>query len=475
MPLFCPSREAIADRVFALAAVFALMLAHTVRGDEPSTKPPDRDVREEHAYTLGVQAYVYGYPIVEMYRTRFQRVQDPKNPARVPLNHFSHARRLRGPDDRGVVSPNNDTLYSSAWLDLAHGPIVLHVPEAGDRYRVFQFLDFYTNNFASVGRRTTGNGAGDYAIVGPGWSGKLPTGLKRIDSPTNAVWLLGRTLVDGLDDLPAVHALQDRYTLTSLAARGKKNVEVPTPNPKHAPYDATDPLRFFEFLTAGLSENPPPAREAALLALFEPIGVAPNKRFAVNLLDPATSRGLRRAVEAGRRIVEAGPAKPPAPVNGWQFPPRNIGKFGDDYLLRANTAMKLLAALPPEEAVYLTAESDAQGRPLTGKHRYRLRFEKSQAPPAEAFWSVTLYRLPERFHAANALDRYSIGDRTAGLQYGKDGSLEICIQHAKPAKDRMSNWLPAPDGAFCLTLRAYLPRKELLDGTWKVPPVQRLD
>ena len=455
--------------------LLCLFLQSPVAFTEPAAPPPSPEqLREELAYTLGVQAYIYGFPVVEMYKTRSLRVNDPKQDE-ATLNQFIHFRRLRDHRDRAVVSPNNDTLYSSAWLDLAPGPVVLSVPDAGGRYRVFQFLDFWTNNFASIGKRTNGSGAADYAVVGPGWQGDLPRGLKRIDAPTNAVWLLGRTLVDGPDDLAAVHALQDQSTLTPLAAWGKTNPPPTAAPPKPIPFDLSDPLKFFEFLNAGLRENPPPPRDAGLMALFGPINVGPDKPFRADQLDAATAQGLRRAVETGRRLVEAGPVKSPPPVNGWHFPPRNVGNFGDDYLLRATTAMKLLGALPPEEAVYPTAQTDDHNQPLDGMHRYVLRFEKGQAPPADAFWSVTLYRLPDRLLADNPLGRYSIGDRTKGLAYGTDGSLELYIQRDSPGKDRESNWLPAPEGPFCLTLRAYLPRKELLAGTWKVPAVRRVD
>src|SRR5262249_55561183 len=183
---------------------------------------------------------------------------------------------LRGPGDTKVVFPNNDTLYSSAWLDLSQGPLVLHVPDTGDRYFVMQFMDFYTNNVAFVGKRTTGTKESDFAVVGPDWKGRLPAGLKRVDSPTNGVWLLGRILVRGKDDLPAVHALQDRCTLTPLGAWLRK--EKPTPFiPKTEPpaHDLSEPLNFFRFLNLALTENSPPAREAALMSQFGQVGVGP--------------------------------------------------------------------------------------------------------------------------------------------------------------------------------------------------------
>jgi hypothetical protein len=430
--------------------------------------------REEQAYTIGVQATIYGYPLVEMYRVRPARVSDPANKNRAHLNQFSHGRRLRDPTDTQVVFPNNDTLYSSAFLDLAAEPVILHVPDTNGRYHVFQFMDFYTNNFAHVGKRTTGTKGSDVAVVGPGWKGTLSAGLRRIDSPTNAVWLLGRTLVDGKEDLPAVHALQDRYTLTALSAWGKKEQPAPA-DARSAPpaYDLSDPLKFFEILNAALSENLPPAREAALMSLFAQVGVGPGKGFTISELDPAVAKGLRRAIEKGRQIITAAPIPGPKPTEGWAAPLPHIGRFGDDFLYRAVVVQSLLAALCPEEAIYFQTYVDDQARRMNGQHRYVLRFEKGQLPPVEAFWSITLYRAPEGLLAANPIDRYSIGDRTKGLRYGPDGSLEITIQQESPGADKESNWLPTPKGEFYLGLRCFLPRQEITAGLWKPPSVKR--
>jgi hypothetical protein len=457
------------------AAALAWLSALAAAGDLGKAGKPagTEQLREELAYAVGLQAYVYGFPVVEMYRVRYRHVSDPNNPERTPLNRLRHARRLRDHTATAVVSPNNDTLYSSAWLDLAREPVVLSLPDAGGRYFSFQLIDAYTNNFAHLGKRSSGTDQGDFAVVGPGWKGTLPEGLRRIDAPTNVVWLLGRTLADGEDDLPAVHALQDRYALVPLSAWGKK--EPPPPAGEVLPpADPSDPLGFFAVLNVALRENPPPAREAALVGLLARIGVGTDQVFAAGRLDPATARGLRRAVETGRRLVAAD-LDAAAPVNGWRYPPREVGRFGHDYLGRATVAAGLLAALSAEEAVYPTAFTDGEGRPLHGSHRYIFRLEKGQAPPVDAFWSLTLYRLPERLFAANPLKRYAVGDRTRGLKYGADGSLEIAIQHDPPGKDREANWLPAPEGPFCLTLRGFLPRKEMRDGTWRAPPVMRVE
>lgn len=447
-----------------------LLLTSSALAQDNSAKPLTAEqAREEHAYTVGVQAYVYGFPVVEMFRVRHARVFDPANKNRVPLNQFAHRRQLLDHTYKLVVSPNNDTLYSSAWLDLSSEPIVLHVPDSKGRYVSFQLMDFYTNNFAHVRADTVGK-EGKAGIVGPGWRGTLPAGVARIDAPTNAVLVIARTLVDGKEDLPSVHALQDQYRLTTLSGRPARSSR-----PEPLPYDLSDPLNFFVMLNAGLRENPPPAREAALMSLFGKIGVGPDRTFHIEKLDPTTARGLRRAIEAGKQIIATADPGGLTLPGGWLLPPKEIGNYGDNYLLRAHVAMKGLGALSPEEAVYLVTTVDDQTRPLDGRYRYVLRLGKGDAPPVKAFWSLTMVRLPERLFVENPLGRYAIGDRTRGLQQGADGSVEIYLQHESPGKEKETNWLPAPKGLFDLTWRAYLPKGSYHDGAWRPPAVKRVE
>lgn len=439
--------------------------------------PPEpisaEQAREEYAYTLGVQAYIYGYPLVEMYRVRHKAVFDPANKNRTPLNQFRHMRALFNHTAATVVAPNNDTLYSSAWLDLAQEPLVLEVPDTQGRYYVMQFMDFYTNNFAYVGKRATGTKPGRYAITGPNWHGALPKGLRQIQAPTNAVWLLGRTLVDGQDDLPAAHAIQDQYRLTPLSAWHKKARPDSAPAAPPPAYDPGDPLRFYEWLDNALSENPPPAREAALMSLFGQIGVGPGKAFQAASLDQPTANGLRRAVDVAPRLLASLSSGQPA--NGWQAFLAHTGRFGDDYRYRAYVAKTALASNSPEEAYNYSIHLDSQGEPLNGNRKYVVRFEPGQLPPVEAFWSLSLYRFPSLFFAENPLARYSLGDRSRELRYAKDGSLEIYIQQTSPGEDKASNWLPAPVEDIALVLRCYLPRPAISNGAWIPPAVIRVE
>jgi hypothetical protein len=453
--------------------VFLLFASSSFAQERKERQLTAEQLHEEEAYSIGLQAYIYGYPIVEMYRTRYIRVWNPASKGRAPINHFRHAQQLVDHNYKDVVSPNNDTLYSSAWVDLSREPLILHLPDTRDRYHVFQLMDFYTNNVASVGKRTTGTKEGNFALVGPGWRGTLPEGIKRIDSPTNEGWLIGRTLVDGPKDLPAVRALQQEYTLTPLSAwRKSGRIKEPEEKPVPPPHEVSNPLSFFLFLNLALRANPPPAREAALMSLFGRINVGPDKTFQQERVDSATAKGLLRALRVGNEMIAAASDRLRVPVNGWLWPPAGIGTYGDNYLLRAEVARTALASLSPDDALYISGIVDDRGETLSGKHRYVLRFEKEKLPPVDGFWSITMYRLPQRLLVDNPLQRYSIGDRTEGLKQGTDGSLEIYIQKDSPGKEREPNWLPAPAGDFTLMLRTYVPRKPMLDGSWKLPPIK---
>lgn len=458
---------------FVGIAVLTIGLSRISAQEEATPPLSPEQAREEYAYTIGVQAYIYGYPLVEMYRVRYTRVFDPHQKQRVDLNQFLHFRQLRDHTATTVVGPNNDTLYSSAWLDLAREPVVLDVPDTDGRYYVMQMLDFYTNNFAYVGKRATGTKAGSFALVGPGWKGELPDQVTRIDAPTNAVWIIGRTFIDGQEDLPIVHAIQDQYRLTPLS-NWRRPDQPKAPPPLSLPaYDTSEPLKFFEFLNVALRENPPPSREAALMSLFGQIGIGSEKSFKASELDPPAARGLRRAIEQGQRIV-ASSAWRGKPANGWTAPLAHVGRFGEDYLFRAATAKYALAANSPEEAHNFILEAVGK-EPLHGSRKYRLRFEKGALPLVNAFWSVTMYHAPSGFLVQNPINRYSIGDRTKGLRYAPDGSLEIVVQHQSPGEEMEVNWLPAPAGEFALSLRCYLPSPAIYEGAWQPPPLRRVE
>jgi hypothetical protein len=432
--------------------------------------PTSADIAE-----MARRATVFFFPLYEMWRTRWNAILNPGNPRRTTENMFGHARMLADHRSRAVTTPNNDTLYSSAWLDLSQGPLVLTVPDTADRYYSLAFMDAWTNNFAYVGRRTTGTRTGRHFVAGPDWSESPPPDHGLIHAPTNLVWLLGRTLVDGPQDLSAATALMQRYT---LAPSGDPRLPSSLARQDTAvPADPGDVAAFFDIIRRAWVGNEAPSRDQPELEVLAPLSsLWMPDRTAPTTGDPWPALATGHA--DARRAIRGGPALGGgAARNGWTVPPRTLGNFGTDYGLRAVVALTGLAALEPAEAMYMTANVDSEGRPLDGINRYSMRFERGALPPVDAFWSLSMYELtPEgrAFFADNPLNRYAVGDRSKHLRYGDDGSLELYLQKESPGSERQANWLPAPTGRMRLTLRAYQPRADLLDGRYAPPQVRRV-
>ncbi len=437
------------------------------------------DWRGEYAYTLGEQAYVYGFPYLYNARLRHQWVTQERDPETVPyaaVNHFWHARRLMDASYRDGGCPNNDTLYSLAWVDVSTEPVVLSHPDMGDRYFTFELAGITSDNFDYVGQRTTGSQAGHFAITGPGWEGELPDGVRRTaQAPSPWVLVLGRTLVAGEEDVPEVRALQEQYRLTPLSLFGKEGHTLPARRDVLEPVDpAKDALAPWKTLNAMLAENPPPAHHEVLLRQFAEIGIGPG--LDVELQPEIVKRSLVRAATTGMPLLKQQMLSGDWArlVNGWRYPPPQIGRFGDDFLKRAaDQSLVGITANDPAEAVYLLCYDDADGDKLsTG--RYRLRFAPGNLPPVEGFWSLTAYGEDMNL-IPNDVRRYSIGDRTPGLVHDSDGGLTLHLQAESPGSGREANWLPTPEqGLWFVILRMYRPRPRVVDATWECPPLERL-
>ena len=455
-------------------------------------------------------AYIYGFPPYEMTRLRLLAFGQPRSGKPARPNALLHARALTTPTTGRVTNTNADMLKSSAWLDLSRGPLAIHAPDAADRYYSLALMDVFTNNFAVLGRRAAGAAAADFFLVGPQWLGAAPMGMTMIRAPTNAVWALVRIMVDGPDELPAVHALQDQFSIS--APSGPVSETAPASldplSPPASSFDSGKPLAFFDVLNVVLTENPPPARDKAVLDRLRTIGVGPSLRFNRPDFTPPQLDALRRGLASAREAIRgqsglrpngpppagpshwpsdallaqlrgstsASPAQTPgARRAGWSRPDPAVGNFGADYLLRARCALRGIGGLPCEEAMYFIAVTDAAGAALNGRHRYVLGFPPAGEPPVGAYWSLTAYWMDEdnrRWLVPNEINRYSIGNHTPGLRHGADGALEISIQRDRPTVDD-ENWLPAPEGRFVLNLRAYQPRLELRDGRYAIPEVRR--
>jgi hypothetical protein len=413
-------------------------------------------------------AFIYAFPLYEMARARWNAMVNPLNPNPSPVNGTPfHKRKLIGHRDRDVTTPNNDTLYSATWLDLSHTPVRIDLPRIGDgRYWSVAMLDLFTDNFAILGRAHDGEGPVSAVVAGPGWDGPLPAG-RVIRAPTNDVQLVGRFLVDGEDDAPAVHRIQDGWRIAPVdaaAPRAHQWVAVTT---------SRDPANFLAVVNEMLARNPVRADERAMVEGWRDLGVgggvdalvrtAPAVQAAWQARLPALHDQLRVGLRHGGRMVD-----------GWAVPAPTVGDFGRDYLLRAAVAFGGLSALASREAIYLNLEADpATGAALAGSRRYRL-----VVPPIEAgaFWSLTMYEKDAEgrlFFTDNPIGRYSIGDRTRGVRKQRDGSMVVLLQHDRPRD--VANWLPAPAGEFALTLRVYGPSEAMRRGDAPLPRLERVD
>jgi hypothetical protein len=437
---------------------------------------------ERDADQIAVEAYHYFYPLVimDVSRRQLTNIEPGKMLGRGPMNTLSHMRAFPPADFREVVRPNFDTLYSSGWLDLTAGPVVVTVPDTRGLFYLLPMLDMWTDVFASPGKRTTGTQAGHFAVVPPGWSGTLPAGMERIDAPTAHVWIIGRTQTNGPKDYAAVHAVQDGYRLTPLANWGMPQRPAavttdPAVDMKTAPLIQVNSMSGADFFTravALLKTNPPHVTDQPILARMRRLGIEPGKPFDYAQADPVVKRAIDRAPATGMAAMKAKVPTLARVVNGWQMNTDCMGVYGTWYLKRAIVAMVGLGANLAEDAIYPLNLADAEGKPLDGTSAYRLSFRKDDLPPADAFWSVTLYD-SDGFPVANALDRHALGDRDA-LAFNADGSLDLVIQAESPGPGKESNWLPAPKGPFNLTMRIYAPRANALNGEWNPPPVRRV-
>jgi hypothetical protein len=448
----------------------------------PAPAPPPAKVEapaptvNEGLKRLAGEVSVFAYPLVVMDVTRQVMT------AKVPINTFQHRRTSIGPTSTELANPNADVLFSSAWLDLSKEPIVLSVPDTRGRYYVIPMMDAWSNVFSSPGKRTTGTGKGDFAIVGPKWKGELPSGVSEINSPTAMVWLVGRIDPRGKGDQPTATKLLDQFKLTPLSQWGKRAASKATP-PAASPAAVdvkTDPVEqvarmdaqtFLTRFAMLLPGNPPASADAPMVEKIARLGVVAGQPFDLGKLDAPAAKAVEEGVQSARAaIVTASRGSLGDLRNGWTIH-WDLGRYGTNYGLRAVMAMINLGANAPEDAIFASTRFDAGGKPLNGANRYVLHFDKGKFPPTDAFWALSMYDDKKSF-VANPIDRHAIGDRD-DLQINADGSLDIYIQNASPGKNRESNWLPAPKDGFNVIMRIYWPKQELLDRRW-TPPAIRL-
>ena len=430
---------------------------------------------------LALQAYIWAWTLVAQQRTAYQHLTSPFFPGYPPaiLNQqFDASPFLATPADTAYIIYNNDTLYSNGFLNLSQMPVVLSVPATGSRYYSIEFQSSYLDVFGYVGTRLGDTTGGQYFIYGPSYSGTIPNGYVRaIQSPTDSVWLLGRTYVNGPTDVVASNAVQTQFTLSYPKGQTPSNpfapITIPVPPPGNPSQILNLGASFYAELNSDLTNNPPPSNpdQSALLASFKAIGVGPG----ANPGDLPTDAEAQAAIALGQQLMIKEVISNQTNVNNWTVG-YNFENFGTNYLLRSAIAQFGCEGCQvniPQEALYFSASKDASGGALNGANSYVIRFLAGELPPvkAEGFWSITLYD-SNGFLVANPIDRYSLGS-SSPLEFNSDGSLDIYLSNTAPtlAKD-LANWLPAPLDDFTLTLRTYIPGEPLLDQSYKVPGIQ---
>jgi hypothetical protein len=458
----------------AIALLCAQSLGITpARAAEPIT--------EQEAHAIGVDAYVYFYPLISVDITRKQstNIEAGKEFGKGPMNTFVSVPAFPPADLKVVVRINFDTLYSIAWLDLTKEPMVVSAPDTAGRYYLLPMLDMWTDVFASPGWRTTGTQAGNFLVTPPGWSGAVPDGFARINAPTLYVWIIGRTKTDGPADYDAVHKIQAGYKVTPLSHWGKApepvtvtidpSVDMKTPPKIQA--DTMPAAKYFTYAAELLKLQPPHITDEPIIAQMKRIGIEPGKSFDFDKLDPAVKKALESAPADAQQLMAWKVPTLARVVNGWSMNTDTMGVYGNYYLKRAIVTQFGLGANLPEDAIYPLNLFDDAGKPLDGASKYTIHFDKGAAPPVNAFWSITLYDA-EGFQVANALNRFAVSSWMPFMT-NADGSLDLYFQNESPGKDKEANWLPAPKGAFNLTMRLYGPKSEALTGKWNPPPITK--
>ena len=448
---------------------------------QPSASPGPPEVSPAESRAIAKEAYIYGFPMVDGYRIMYAYFVDSGNSDfKAPWNQIRNIPRVYTPADTAVQTPNSDTPYSMVGLDLRAEPVVLTVPAIEqERYFSIQLIDLYTHNFAYIGSRTTGNNGGSFLVAGPGWKGGIPEGVTALfRAETELALAVYRTQLFNPDDLENVKQVQSGYNAEPLSTfLGKP------PPPAASPIDFPKPLtpeeekgslEVFNLLSALLQFCPTHPSELDLRGRFARAGIAPGRSIDFDALVPGSGAGLKQGIRDAwqdfaelKKQLDAGDV-----TSGQLFGTREY--LQDNYLYRMAAAKLGIFGNSKDEAMYPFYGTDAEGQPLDGTHRYTLRFAPGGLPPVNAFWSLTMYGMPQSLLVANPLDRYLINSpMLPRLATDPDGGVTLVVQHDAPDPDQVPNWLPAPTGPFMMAMRLYWPKVEALAGRWTAPPLQR--
>jgi len=461
------------------------MLIPIVAGCSSIDKSLQQTINPQDAQQIAYDATIYGFPLVIMDLTRqaFTAVAEPTENG-APVNQFSNKKAFPDATFTTVVRPNADTLYSTAWIDTAKEPVILSVPDSSGRYYMISLLDYWTDVFASLGSRTTGTEAGNFAITGPKWSGELPEGVTELKSPTRWAWIIGRFACSGASDYDNVHKIQNKLKLIPLSSWGADylpptNVQVdPNVNRNVSPLKqllAMDAPTYINYFSQVMVENPPYAADAPFLEKAARIGIKPGVDY--NNYFSGLDDDIKSAIQTGYQsaLAEIPLSSPGDEKNGWRMV-YGAGDYGTDYTLRAIIDYQGLGANLDDDAFYPSLYKSSDGEWLSSDKKFVLHFDKDVIPPVNGFWSLSMYNDKILF-AANPINRYNLGSMSdPPLITNPDGSIDIYIQRDSPDSSKMPNWLPAPaSGAFSLTLRLYWPKQQVLDKSWTPPAVQLVE
>ena len=464
---------------YVIGVFVALVLTGIIFSVIP--KNESGELRQRDLTALSADAYIYGYPLVTMEMTRRVMTNVVKaTEGQAPMGQFANMRQYPKPSAKEVTAPNADTLYSLAWVDLAKEPYIFHIPDEQDRYFLMPLLSGWTNVIADPGKRV-GTKETNFVIIGPDWQGELPAELTKIKSPTDLIWILGRTYSTGTPaDYAAVHAIQDEYKLIPLSAYGNKDyippngvvdptIDMSTPARKQV--NTMDADHYFSLLASLLKENPPALEDSDMVKKLAALGIHPGQDFDITKVDAEVAKALKRGIKVAQQRMLNQLKESGKKINGWMLF-TETGRYGTNYLKRAVITAVGLGANLPQDALYPEAKVDIDGNTLNGEQKYVMHFEKDKLPPVKGFWSLTMYDT-HYFFVENSINRYNLSSRD-NFKTNADGSVDFYIQHESPGVDKESNWLPAPAGDFTLMFRFYWPEKTIINGTWNPPPIQKI-
>ncbi|MBN2220096.1 MAG: DUF1254 domain-containing protein [Kosmotogaceae bacterium] len=453
-----------------LSLVFILFTFVSAKAEMPTSN-------YEEAREVARQAYIFAFPMLENYRTMVLQAVIPNS-----FNEFEHLQGLLGPEFREIVRPNNDTVFSAAWLDLRNGPVIIEIPSICERYFSVQFIDMYTHNFAYAGTRTTGCRKLTVMVNGPSSFVEISDEVDEVfTSEGNFVFCIVRISVNPEmpGDINAVMKIQNSFMIEPFGAfygsqTSSSNKSIAFPHFSQEKAESAGFISYLNFLLGQLEIHP---SEKALIERFGLIGIGPNLPFNENDLQPEMITAIEKGIEDAMSTIFRPFEKLGVTKNGWSLTKRIFGnrqQMQGKYEIRAAAAYVGLYGNDLEEAYYPISYVDADNEAYDGSnYDYKIHFESHEIPPVEpgGFWSITMYG-DDQFMVPNPIDRYSIGDRSR-LSYNDDGSLDIYIQHDSPGPDLESNWLPAPNGPFSLSLRMYLPSPRALDPLYCPPGVAK--